>query len=364
MTVPVPRAGGHLAASYDARELLAFLTRDEDPGFYLRVAGRSGTLYERASLEPLPGWRESAGLDLFGSGWTVTVAPTPGELAREVTLLPWVVMGCGLALAGLLGAALAQTRRARRHHHRARVALERLRAREAELARSNAELERFAYVASHDLQEPLRQVASFVELLGRRYRGRLDADADDFIGYAVDGAHRLRRLIDDLLAYSRVGSRGGELVPTDLSAPLERALGDLALAIEDAAAVVTHDPLPRVAGDETQLAQLFQNLVGNAIKFRRPEVTPTVHVGARRVADTWELTVADNGIGIDPEYFERIFLVFQRLHGREEYPGTGIGLALCRRIVDRHGGRLWVTSEPGRGSTFHFTLPGAREEGS
>jgi signal transduction histidine kinase len=119
-----------------------------------------------------------------------------------------------------------------------------------------------------------------------------------------------------------------------------------------------------VVGDETQLAQLFQNLVGNAIKFRRPEVTPTVHVGARRVADTWELTVADNGIGIDPEYFERIFLVFQRLHGREEYPGTGIGLALCRRIVDRHGGRLWVTSEPGRGSTFHFTLPGAREEGS
>jgi signal transduction histidine kinase len=236
-------------------------------------------------------------------------------------------------------------------------------ARHAEdLSRSNAELEQFAYVASHDLQEPLRQVASFVELLGQRYRGRLDADADDFIRYAVEGAHRLQRLIEDLLAYSRVGSRGRELEPTDASAALERALDHLELAIAEAGAVVEHEPLPRVMADEGQLVQVFQNLLSNAVKFHREGVAPRVRVTSRRADWMWEISVADNGIGIEAGYFERIFLIFQRLHGREEFPGTGIGLALARRIVERHGGRLWVESEPGQGSTFHFTLAAAGEE--
>lgn len=229
-----------------------------------------------------------------------------------------------------------------------------------ELRRSNEELERFAYVASHDLQEPLRTVTSYVQLLERRYGEILDDDGREFIGYAVDGARRMQTLIQDLLAFSRVGTRGGAMEPTDLAPVVDTVLGDLGAAIEASDAVVTCDPLPVVLGDAPQLRQLFANLIGNALKFRG-EAAPRVHVGARREGARWELAVRDNGIGIEEEYFERIFVIFQRLQPREAYPGTGIGLALCKKIVERHGGRIRVASEPGAGATFSFTLPTAPE---
>jgi signal transduction histidine kinase len=227
---------------------------------------------------------------------------------------------------------------------------------EHELRRSNQNLQEFAYVVSHDLQEPLRTVASYTQLLARRYRGKLDADADQFIAYAVDGAERMQRLIDDLLVLSRVGSRGGRFEPADCEAALAHAADNLKVAIEESRAALTHDPLPTVAADEGQLVQLFQNLVANAIKFHG-EAPPRVHVSAEQNAGEWILAVEDNGIGIDAEHFDRIFTIFQRLHTRQEYSGTGIGLAICRRIVEGHGGRIWVASEPGKGSTFYFTLP-------
>lgn len=225
-----------------------------------------------------------------------------------------------------------------------------------ELARSNAELEQFAYVASHDLQEPLRMVASFTQLLARRYEGKLDADADEFIGYVVDGAVRMQRLINDLLTYSRVGRTGDTLVPTDCAAVFTTACANLRVAIAECGAEVAADPLPTVMAERSQLLQVFQNLIANALKFRREDEPPRIHVGASRQGADWLLWVRDNGIGIDRQYAERIFLVFQRLHGRRHYPGTGIGLAICKKVVERHGGQIWVDSEPDRGSTFYFTL--------
>ena len=227
-----------------------------------------------------------------------------------------------------------------------------------ELARSNAELEQFAYVASHDLQEPLRMVASFTQLLGRRYRGKLDQDADEFIGYAVDGANRMQHLINDLLAYSRVGTRSKPLAPTDCNAVFQQARDNLATAVEETSTVIYQDPLPMVLGDEVQLLQVFQNLIANAIKFRGAE-PPQIQVTAARQGPEWVFAIQDNGIGIAPEHQERIFSIFQRLHQRSEYPGTGIGLAICKKIVERHGGRIWVESQPGKGSTFYFSLPEA-----
>ena len=231
----------------------------------------------------------------------------------------------------------------------------------AELERSNAELEQFAYIISHDLQEPLRMVASYTQLLEKRYKGSLDADADDFIAYAVDGAKRMQNLIQGLLSYSRVGTRGKPFEPTECESVFEQALANLKLTIDESGAGVTHDPLPRVMADETQLIQLFQNLLANAIKFRVEE-QPRIHVSAKEDSNERLFSVSDNGIGINPEYFDRIFVIFQRLHGREEYPGTGIGLSVCKRIVERHGGRIWVESQPGEGSTFHFAIPKGGEE--
>jgi light-regulated signal transduction histidine kinase (bacteriophytochrome) len=227
----------------------------------------------------------------------------------------------------------------------------------ARLERSNQALEQFAYVVSHDLREPLRMVSGYLQLLQRRYQGALDADADDFIAYAVDGAERMQEMIQALLGLSRVGTRGQDFVPTDVEAVLARTRKMLSRAIEESGAVVTHDPLPTVSADSAQLAQVFQNLISNAIKFRAEDRPLRVHVSAELRGDEWAFSVRDNGIGIDPQHFERIFVIFRRLHTTKGYEGAGIGLALCKRIVERHGGRIWVESEPGQGSTFIFTLP-------
>src|SRR6185503_6313133 len=230
---------------------------------------------------------------------------------------------------------------------------EALREAHEELKRSNAELEQFAYVASHDLQEPLRMVSSYTQLIGKRYGDKLPGEAQEFMHYVVDGAARMKQLIEDLLAYSRVGTRGKEFRPTPLETPLRKSVTNLRAAIEESSAAVTWDPLPTVDIDELQVGQLFQNLVGNALKFRGPGV-PRVHVSVVAGENDHQVTVSDNGIGIEPAYFERIFMVFQRLHTMGEYPGTGIGLAICKKVVERHGGRIWVTSTPGEGSQFHF----------
>lgn len=226
----------------------------------------------------------------------------------------------------------------------------------AELERSNKELEQFAYVASHDLQEPLRMVASYVQLFEKKYKGQLDEKADKYIFFAVDGVKRMQRLIDGLLAYSRV-ARGAQFTHVDTNHVFSQAVLNLSITVKENRAVVTRDDLPPVSGDETQLVQLFQNLIGNAIKFRKQAVPPLVHISAKREGREWVFSVRDNGIGLDPQYSRRIFLIFQRLHPRDEYPGTGIGLALCKRIVERHHGRIWVESEPDEGSTFFFTMP-------
>lgn len=226
-----------------------------------------------------------------------------------------------------------------------------------ELERSNEELEHFAYVASHDLQEPLRMVSSYLNLISRRYRDRLDSDADEFISFAVDGSERMRRMINDLLVYSRAGTRKKEPGPVSVESVLRQSLSNLEVAIKDSGAEVTHDPLPEVMGDELQLVQLFQNLIGNAIKFAREGERPMVHVSARQGRGSWTFSIKDNGIGIEPEYLDRIFQIFQRLHEVGKYPGTGIGLAVCKKIAERHGGQIWVESAPGQGTTFFFTIP-------
>ncbi len=232
--------------------------------------------------------------------------------------------------------------------------------RNQDLARSNTELQQFAYVASHDLQEPLRMVASFIQLLAKRYQGRLDAQADEFIAYASDGATRMQRLINDLLAYSRLETRRRPYEPTPIADMLELSLMNLRVAIAESEAVVSHDPLPTVMADQDQLTQLFQNLVGNAIKFHGPEA-PRIHVSAEASAHAWTLAVRDNGIGLESQYAQRIFVIFQRLHTAAQYPGPGIGLAICKKIVERHGGRIWVESTPGAGACFKFTMPRAQE---
>ena len=228
----------------------------------------------------------------------------------------------------------------------------------AELKRSNEELSQFAYIASHDLQEPLRMVSSYTQLLAQRYSGKLDKDADEFIAFAVDGAMRMQQLIQDLLAYSRVGTKSMDLTMVSSGSALDLALSNLRSAIDDSGAQVTSDPLPDVRADQTQLVQLFQNLVGNAIKYRGVRA-PHVHVSVEQSRGKWEFSINDNGLGIEEQYFDRIFGMFQRLHNRREFSGTGIGLAICRKIVERNGGEISVTSELDQGSTFRFTLGAA-----
>jgi light-regulated signal transduction histidine kinase (bacteriophytochrome) len=225
-----------------------------------------------------------------------------------------------------------------------------------ELKRSNGDLEQFAYIASHDLQEPLRMVSGFTGLLQRRYAGKLDADADEFIGFAIGGVNRMQELINDLLSYSRVGREEVSAKPVDMQLVVDQALANLQTTIEERSALVSRGPLPMVLANHGMLVRVFQNLIGNALKFCKAE-RPIVRIAAEQRGTEWVFSVADNGIGIDPQYRDRIFLIFQRLHQQGEYPGTGIGLAVVKRIVERNGGRIWLESEPGKGTTFFFTLP-------
>ncbi|HEV2813478.1 MAG TPA: ATP-binding protein [Solirubrobacteraceae bacterium] len=274
---------------------------------------------------------------------------------------PWFILAMGTL--ALIGVALLLRRllRTRERLHVANADLEqsrvRLEERAAELERSNADLEQFAYAASHDLSEPLRTVAGFSQLLGARYRGKLDEEADEMIRYMGDGVDRMQQLIDDLLLYSRVGRAPLHEERVDLGDALREARAWLGPAAEERGAEITADPLPEVLGEQGQLAQVFQNLLANAIKFTAPDVTPVVHVAASSSGGEWRIAVADNGIGVDPAQADAIFKMFGRLHPVEEYPGTGIGLALVKRIVERHGGRIWVESGPAGGSVFVFTLP-------
>ncbi len=225
------------------------------------------------------------------------------------------------------------------------------------LQRSNLDLEQFAYVASHDLQEPLRMISSFLQLLQRRYEGQLDSSADEFIGYAVDGAQRMQNLINDLLEFSRITTKGKKFENVNMEEPLENALTNLKLSIEENnAAIIPNNSLPTINGDYTQMTQLFQNLIGNAIKYRSSE-PPQIHISATKKDNNWLFSIKDNGLGIDPKYTDNVFKIFRRLHTNSEYEGTGVGLAITKRIIERHNGQIWVESEPGIGSTFYFTIP-------
>jgi signal transduction histidine kinase len=269
-------------------------------------------------------------------------------------------MTVGLIIAGLMLSGVLAARSVvllRREIAARRTVETALRERQAALARSNGELEQFAHIASHDLQEPLRMISSYTQLLRRRYIGKLDADADAFIGYAVDGTKRMQVLINDLLNFSRVTSGAKPMEPVDLEAALDDTLKDLEIRIEDCGAAVTHDPLPTVTADPVQIRQLLLNLIANGMKFQPPARKPEVRVSATREGDGWRFGVRDNGIGIDPQYVKNLFQIFKRLHSSDEYPGTGIGLAVCKKIVERHGGQIWLESQNGQGSTFHFTLP-------
>ncbi len=261
------------------------------------------------------------------------------DLEHQVTAGLFVAVGLFVAL-------LSELRR--RDSVRRKRAEEMARQAAQDLRRSNTDLEQFACIAGHDLQEPLRTVAGFVTLLRDRYQGRLDSEADKFIDFALDGVNRMSRLIQDLLAYSRVGTHGKQFEPTPCGQAMDNALANLQTSISKENAKIGYDSLPVVMADATQLTQLFQNLIGNAVKFRRDDVPPEIHVGAKRQGDQWVLWVKDNGIGIPPDQHERIFEVFERLHGQKKYPGTGIGLAICRKIVQRHGGRIWVESSAGK----------------
>jgi light-regulated signal transduction histidine kinase (bacteriophytochrome) len=243
----------------------------------------------------------------------------------------------------------------KRTEKRLRVLNEYLEQHTLDLERTNKELEQFAYVASHDLQEPLRMISSYTQLLEQRYADRLDQDAKDFIDFAVDGANRMQRLINDLLTYSRLGTRGKPFEPTDCHSVLGQVLVNLDNIIQRNHALITNDDMPTIAADETQLIQLFQNLITNAIKFKS-EVQPRIHVSVKERDNQWVFSISDNGIGIEPEFKDRVFVIFQRLHSKNKYPGTGMGLAICKKIVERHGGRIWFDSVPGKGSTFHFTI--------
>jgi PAS domain S-box-containing protein len=339
-------------------------------GIFVRGPDRKIEYWSKGA-EEMYGWTAEDALGRVSNELLATRFPHPldkieSELARtgrwEGDLVHTDKMGRQLVTASRWAAQRDQAGRLRgaleiNHDITERKRMEGLlRRRAAELSRSNAELEQFAYVASHDLQEPLRVVTTYMRLLQNQYQGKLDADADEYIGYAVDSASRMRQLITDLLSLSRASTKAQEIGPVEVEGVFKDALANLGAVVEETGASVSHDPLPSVIADRSQLIQLLQNLIGNAIKFSGPRA-PHVHVSSKRMEQEWLFSVRDNGIGISPEHRERIFIVFQRLHDRTEYPGTGVGLAICKKIVERHGGRIWVESQPGEGSTFYFTIP-------
>lgn len=315
-------------------------------------------VHHRRGYSVVTGYASTRGYrDFPGFDWIVLFRQTHDQVYAPVDRLLWTVGGIGiLVILPLTGFGILVSWKLGRERTELLKTRQDLEQSVAQLGRSNADLQQFAYVASHDLQEPLRMVSSYTQLLAKRYRGRLDADADEFIAYAVDGATRMQKLIQDLLAYSRVSTGRQTFEPTPMGAVLSYAMDNLLSAIKESQAVITQDRLPTVRGDAKQLAQVFQNLLSNAIKFRGDQ-PPIIHISAQRKDGEWLFSVRDQGIGIDPQYAGRIFVIFQRLHTRAEYPGTGIGLAICKKIVERHGGRIWVESEAGKGATFWFSLP-------
>ena len=297
------------------------------------------------------GYREG---DIRG-GISVSVAMEPLLSMERRNILTFSVAHGLFWVAGLAGISMSMKRIRKSEQERLRAEGE-LRKTSDDLARSNAELKQFAYVASHDLQEPLRVIAGFVKLLEKRYKGKLDPDADSFIKHTVDGVKRMQSLIQDLLEYSQVGVKKREYKRADSAFIVQQVMFNLKSAIEESHALITYDNLPVVMADDTQMVRLFQNLIGNAIKFRGSEA-PNIHISAEKKENEWLFSVSDNGIGIDPEHVKKIFVIFQRLQKMDKYPGTGIGLAICKKIIEHHGGRIWVESEPGKGATFYFTLP-------
>jgi signal transduction histidine kinase len=314
----------------------------------------------------LPQWKGMGALEVMRrTGLDIPLILVSGALG-EVTAVECIKRGAtDYVLKNSLARLPEAVRRALQERHLLRLrrqAEEDLAAKVEELARSNAELEQFACIASHDLQEPLRMVAAYTQLLGERYRGRLDADADKFIGYACKGALRMQSLIKDLLAFSRVGRDGAACGRVDCEATMKEVLMNLGPAIQESGAVVMHGALPVVWAERSLMAQVLQNLIGNAIKFRGKEA-PAISVQAEKSGEEWLFSVSDNGIGIAPESIEHIFVVFQCLHARAEYPGNGIGLAICKKIIEHYGGKIWVEAQAGHGSTFKFTIPGTGTNG-
>ncbi|MEK6760029.1 MAG: ATP-binding protein [Deltaproteobacteria bacterium] len=407
--VPISKGGardGFVLGVFDSQALFdSILLHEVGSGYSVSIYNDHETVYTRLSDGAVEKsvWALDGDVGIYGVDWTVSVWPSEDSIGEMRSALPWVVFYAGILLSAFVALSVYLGQKA---YERARVTeaanlrleaqvaerkkaedeaerhardlawlnidlekeiAERKRAEDEaemharELARSNAELEQFAYVASHDLQEPLRVISGYVQLIARRYKGRLDESADEFIGFAVDGANRMQGLISDLLAYSRVGSAAREFGLTDCAAAMKSAMVNLRTAIEESGAVVTMSGLPKVLADGSQIVQLFQNLIGNAIKYKGP-APPVVHVGAARKGDDWVFSVKDNGIGMDPKYHDRIFVIFQRLHGKHEYSGTGIGLAICKKIVERHGGAIWVESALEKGCTFYFTIPAIRSD--
>jgi light-regulated signal transduction histidine kinase (bacteriophytochrome) len=301
----------------------------------------------------LPGWNGMESVEILRiEGLDVPVILVSGALGEQTAVecikqgaADYVLKDHLARLPELVRRAIRETKLREDHRHS-----------QEELARSNQDLEQFAYVASHDLQEPLRMVATYTQLLGERYRGKLDADADKYIHYAVDGALRMQKLVQDLLAFSRVGRHGFAPESIDCNVALEVALKNLEAAIKESGAIVERTQLPVLVADCSQLVQVFQNLIGNAIKFHG-SAPPLIRVSAEVTGKECLFSVADNGIGIAAEHRENVFVIFRRLHMHSEYPGSGIGLSICKKIIEQHGGRIWVDSEPGRGSIFQFTLP-------